>query len=223
MKARPLRVLLVDDQVLFRKGLRSILSDWLEVQVVGEASDGSEAIAQAAALRPDIILMDVNMPTMNGIEAARRLRRRSPEVRLIMLTISEQDEHLFDAIKAGADGYLLKDLRPEVLREMLLAVTRGEAPLSPLMAKKILAEFSRQAPLVPAPKPTEDLTSREREVLRLVAEGADNRTIADRLCLAPGTAKRHIHNILSKLQARSRSEAVAFARHHGILSQEPTQ
>ena len=217
MRIHPLRVLLVDDQLLFRKALKSVLADWTDVQVVGEAEDGLEAVAKVRDLHPDVVLMDINMPDMSGLEATQLVRRDLPQVRILILTVSEQDDHLFEAIKLGAHGYLLKDLKPEVLHEMLLAVARGETPISPLMARKILSEFARRLPLMPAPKPVEELTSREKDVLALVAAGADSRMIAERLCLAPGTVKRHLHNILAKLHARSRDEAAAYAVRCGII------
>lgn len=215
-----MRVLLVDDQYLFLTGLANVLDDWPDVQVVGQASNGREAVQKAHQLRPDLILMDVNMPEMTGLEATRVLRRELPEVKIVILTVSEDDENLLEAIKVGAHGYLLKDLKPAVLREMLAAVSRGETPLSPLMAKKILREFSRYIPATPVSAPTEELTGREKDVLALVAGGADNREIAERLYLAPGTVKRHIHNILTKLRARSRAEAAAYAIREGIIPPE---
>lgn len=216
----PIRVLLTDDQVLFRKGLKRVLGDWPELQVVGEAADGAEAVAKAKLLRPDVILLDINMPNMNGLEAAQVIRREVPGAKIVMLTVSEQDADLFEAVKRGANGYLLKNLKPAVLREMLVSVAQGETPISPLMAKKILNEFARQLPLMSLPEPTEDLTPREKEVLVLVVGGADNREISERLCLAPGTVKRHMHNILSKLHARSRTQAAAYALSRGLVDSD---
>lgn len=215
---KPIRVLIVDDQSLFRRGLYSIISDWPDVQVLGEATDGLEAVAEARKSQPDVILMDVNMPNMDGLEATRVLLKEMPEVKVVILTVSEQDESLFEAIKFGARGYLLKDIKPAMLHEMLHAVVRGEAPISPAMASKILNEFTKRLPTTSAPQPIADLTVREKEVLELVATGADNKTIADRLYLAPGTVKRHLHNILDKLQARSRDEAADYARRRGLIS-----
>ncbi len=222
-RPKPIRVLLVDDQLLFLHGLANVLGDWPDVRVVGEASDGLDAVAKARKLEPDIVLMDINMPTMNGLEATRILRQEMPTVKVVVLTISEQDEYLFEAIKGGASGYLLKDIKPVVLHEMLLAVARGEAAISPVMAARILEEFAKYLPLAAEPEPTEELTDREKEVLELVAAGYDNRAIAKSLCLAPGTVKRHLHNILDKLHARSRGEAAAYALRHGIISPRPPQ
>ena len=219
--SHPIRVLLVDDQVLFLHGLANVLSDWPDVQVVGQAGDGLDAVAKVRRFHPDVVLMDINMPNMNGLEATRLLRREMPELKIVILTVSEQDENLFEAIKLGATGYLLKDIKPVVLHEMLLSVARGEAPISPAMAGRILSEFARHLPPTSAPHPIGELTPREKEVLELVATGADNRAIAERLCLAPGTVKRHLHNILDKLQARSRDEAAAYALRHGLISPEP--
>lgn len=218
---RPIRVLLVDDQVLFLHGLANVLSDWPDVEVLGQATDGLDAVTKAQRLHPDVVLMDINMPNMDGLEATKLLRREMPELKVVIITVSEQDENLFEAIKLGATGYLLKDIKPVVLHEMLLSVARGEAPISPAMASKILNEFARRLPPTTPPQPFGELTSREKEVLELVATGADNRAIADRLYLAPGTVKRHLHNILDKLQARSRDEAAAYALLHGLISLEP--
>lgn len=220
-KAHPLRVLLVDDQVLFLSGLANVLADWPEVQVVAEASNGEDAFAKALALRPDVVLMDLNMPQMNGLEATAAIREKIPEAKIILLTVSEQDENVFRAIRAGASGYLLKDIKPSVLREMLHAVDRGEAPLAPLMAKKILSEFLRLAPESSVPVPAGDLTDREIEVLELVAAGLDNKALAERLVVAPGTVKRHLHNIMTKLHAHSREEAVNYASRHGVIKPPP--
>jgi two-component system, NarL family, nitrate/nitrite response regulator NarL len=216
-QSRPIRMLIADDQYLFLTGLANVLRDWPDVQVVGQASNGREAVKRVRQLRPDVVLMDINMPEMTGLEATRIIRREMPEVKVVMLTVSEEDEYLFEAIKLGAHGYLLKDLKPVVLREMIAAVSRGETPISPLMAKKVLREFARHIPATPIPGPVEELTDREKDVLALAAGGADNRAIAEQLYLAPGTVKRHMHNILTKLHARSRAEAAAYAIREGII------
>ncbi len=219
-RGRPIRVLLADDQVLFRRVLAGLIADWSDVLVVGEAGDGLEAVSKTAELNPDVVLLDINMPGMNGIEAARLIRGEYPDVRILILTVSEQDNDLFEAIKLGAHGYLLKDLSPPVLHEMLVAAWRGEAPISPLMARKMLSEFVRHLPDGAPPEPAAELTPRERQVLDLVAAGADNREIAERLCLVPGTVKRHLHNILAKLHAHTRREAVSYAAHHGLMDRD---
>ena len=223
-KKRPLRILLVDDQVLFLKGLGNVLGDWPDVSVVGEAANGEEALEQAVVLRPDIILMDLNMPQMDGLEATAVIQRELPHTKIVILTVSEQDENLLRAIRVGASGYLLKDIKPAVLHEMLLSVARGETPLAPLMAAKILREFALLAPKQPLLEPGDErLTDREIEVLELVAAGLDNRALADRLFLAPGTVKRHLHNIMTKLRAHSREEAAAFAARRGLIRFSPSQ
>jgi DNA-binding NarL/FixJ family response regulator len=220
-KASSIKVLLVDDQVLFLNGLANVLSDWPEVKVVGEAANGAEGVARARELRPDVIFMDLNMPVMDGVEATRAIVAEMPETKIVMLTVSEEDASLHEALKAGACGYLIKDIKPAVLHEMLLAVARGETPISPLMAGKILRNLGGRLPQSDVPHPRGQLTDREREVLELVAMGADNATVAQRLVLAPGTVKRHLHNIFDKLQAKSRAEAAAFARYHGMISPKP--
>ena len=164
------------------------------------------------------ITMDIHMPGMNGLDVTRLIYRDVPETRIVVLTVSEQDNHLFESIKLGAQGYLLKNVTAEILREMLTAVSRGEAPISPLMASKTLSEFVQRVPFVTLPRPEEELTPREKEVLTLVAAGVENGMIAERLCLAPGTVKRHMHNILAKLHARNRAEAAACALHYGLIS-----
>ena len=217
-KNSPVRLLLVDDQVLFLQGLLNVFQDWPEVQIVGQASDGQQAVQKARSLQPDIVLMDLNMPNMDGLEATRVFREEMPEVKVVILTVSEEDENLFEAIKAGARGYLLKNIRPLVLHDMVLAVARGESAVSPLMATKILNEFTRHLPITNVPRLTRDLSPREKEVLELVAIGEDNKAIAERLVLAPGTVKRHLHNILEKLQARNREEAASYAIRQGLIS-----
>lgn len=221
MTARPLRVLLVDDQTLFRKGMEFVLGDWPDVQVVGEADNGLDAVHKVVDLRPDVVLMDINMPVMDGLQATQLILEESPGVKVIILSVSEQDENLFRAIRLGACGYLLKDLKPAVLHEMLMAAVREEIPISPLMTRKILDEYARQLPLVPTARPVKPLTTREKEVLTLVARGGDNLVIADRLSLTHGTVKRHVHNILKKLGAGNRGEAVAYAVHRGIIPPGP--
>jgi DNA-binding NarL/FixJ family response regulator len=192
-----LRVLLVDDHVLFRKGLLALLSGRPDIQVVGEASDGLEAIEAARESLPDVILMDVNMPRCDGLEATRRIKREMPHVKIVILTVSDDDQHLFEAIKSGAQGYLLKDLEPSQLYDLLESISRGEAPLSGVIAAKILKEFSR--PSVPASQEAavmDELTPRETNILQLVVEGKSNKDIASELVISEKKLKIHIRNIL---------------------------
>lgn len=216
-RERPLRVLLVDDQTLFRKGMEIVLKEWPDVQVVGEAVDGLEAVHKARELRPDVVLMDVHMPVMDGLEATRLILDESPEAKVIMLTVSEGDDSLFQAINIGARGYLLKDLNPAVLHEMLFAAVRGETPISPLMTGRILEEYARRVPQMLAPRQIRELSAREKQILELAAAGENNMAIAESLFLTYGTVKSHMHNILRKLGASSRVEAIAYAVHRGII------
>lgn len=214
----PTRVLIVDDQVLFREGLAGLLATQPDLTVVGEASDGEQAVAMAREQRPDLILMDIQMPRMNGLEATRLIQRELPEVRVVVLTVSDDDDDLFEAIKAGATGYLLKNMRAQALFDRLRGVFRGEAALSPVLAARVLEEFARQRQEAPA-QPAEDagLTERERAVLQLVINGASNREIAARLEIAESTVKRHLHNILEKLHLENRAQAAAYALRKGLI------
>ena len=210
-------MLLVDDQLLFRKGLRALLEEEKDFEVVGEASDGREAIDLARTTRPDAILMDINMPICNGVEATRIIKAEQPDVKIVALTVSDDDQDLFEAIKAGAQGYLLKDLRPDELFEMLRAVMRGETPISPAIAGKLLNEFRRRPWHEPSETAGWDLTARELEVLQLVAEGLGNAEIGGRLFIVEGTVKNHLHNILEKLHLENRVQAAAYAIREGLV------
>lgn len=212
-RSGPLRILLVDDHALFRAGMTSLLASRDTVEVVGEAQNGLEAVEAARKLAPDIVLMDVHMPSMDGIQAARLITAERPQSRVVMLTVSDKDEDLFEAIKAGAMGYLLKNLEPEELFDYLVGIARGEAPISRGMAAKILAEFAAQASRARETAPAElagALTPREREVLGLVASGATNREIAVKLTLTENTVKNHLRNILGKLHLENRVQAAAY-------------
>jgi DNA-binding NarL/FixJ family response regulator len=220
----PIRLLLVDDQGLFREGLRTLLSVQPGLDVVGEAGNGEEALALAAALRPDVVLMDVRMPVLDGVAATRRLRGSQPECRVIMLTTFDDDEYVFEGLRAGAVGYLLKDAPSAKLVEAIRAAAHGESFLQPSVAAKVVAEFTRlagQGPTEPAPPRApvlaEPLTDRELEILRLVAAGASNKEIAAHLFLAEGTVKNHLTNILGKLAAPGRMQAVNRARELGLI------
>lgn len=208
-----MRIVLADDHALFRDGLSSLLGAW-GYDVVGRASDGAEAVALVEMLRPDLVLMDVRMPGMSGLAATRQIAARHPDVSIVMLTVSEDEDDLFVAIKAGARGYLLKNLEAPQLRRLIEAVGRGEAAITPAMAARIIAEFVR-----PGGDPEPDrLTEREVEVLELVTAGLRNKEIAARLRISENTAKFHLRNILEKLHAGSRTELAARAVREGLIS-----
>jgi DNA-binding NarL/FixJ family response regulator len=213
-----IRILLVDDQALFREGVRTLLSVQPGLEVVGEAGNGEEALRQAAALRPDVVLMDLHMPVLDGVSATRRLRESWPDCRVIVLTTFDDDEYVFDGLRAGAVGYLLKDVPSERLVEAIKATARGESFLQPSVAAKVVAEFARMAKRVPSRSESlvESLSSRELEVLRLIAAGRTNREIADALVIAEGTVKNHVTSILGKLGVRDRTQAALKARELGL-------
>lgn len=209
-----MRILLTDDHILFRKGLAQLLDAQPDFQVVGEAGDGMQAQEKARELMPDLILMDINMPRCDGCEATRRIKAELPYVLIVMLTVSDDDQDLFTALKNGAQGYLLKKMEPEDLFAQLRGLARGEAPLSRLLASKILREFSR----APAPEREmePELTAREHQVLELVARGLTNREIADKLVVSENTVKNHLRNILAKLHLENRVQAAAYALREGL-------
>ncbi len=215
------RVLLVDDQLLFRKGLRALLSSEEDFEVVAEAGDGQEAVDKVRVFNPDIVLMDIHMPGMDGIQATRLIKAEHPEVKVVILTVSDEEDDLFEAIKVGAEGYLLKNLRPEELAQMLRGVMSNEAPVSPAVASKLLGEFRRRPRRDEEPSPGQVLTPREQEILQLVAEGLSNAEIAARLYVVEGTVKNHLHNILEKLHLQNRVQAAAYALREGIASPSP--
>jgi DNA-binding NarL/FixJ family response regulator len=220
MSGPPVRVLLVDDQSLFREALGTLLSVRDDVAVVGEAANGDEALRQAADLGPDVVLMDLRMPVLDGIAATRRLRVEQPHIRVIALTTFDDDEDVFAALRAGAIGYLLKDVSSARLVEAILAAARDESVLQPSVAAKVVARFARlhAADAQPRPQPlVVPLSEREVEVVRLLAEGHSNREIADALFLAEGTVKNHVTNVLAKLGARDRTQAALRARALGLL------
>jgi DNA-binding NarL/FixJ family response regulator len=213
------RVLLVDDQALFREALATLLGVRREIEVVGEAGDGDGALRQAAELRPDVVLMDLHMPVLDGIAATRRLRAEQPGVRVLALTTFDDDEDVFAALRAGAVGYLLKDVSSDRLVEALLAARRGESVLQPSVAAKVVAQFARLSD-DPRPRPQPlvvPLSDRELDVVRLLAGGSSNREIAQALFLAEGTVKNHVTNVLAKLGARDRTQAALRARALDLL------
>lgn len=234
-----IRVMLVDDQPLFRRAIATLIGEQPDFEVVGEAGDGLEAVERARQLAPDLIVMDVEMPVMTGVEAVRLIREQLPAIKVVMLTVSEADEHLFEAIRFGAHGYLLKDLRPEQLYEMLRGVMRNETPLSPAIAGRLLAEFraasrtggsvgselsrgsgsvtpaaARAAASAGDDGPS--LTRREIEILQLVADGLSNKEIGGQLSITEGTVKNHVHNALEKLQLENRIQAAAYVVRQGL-------
>ena len=212
------RVLLVDDQSLFRAGLRTLLSTRPELEIVGDAENGQAALELAAATRPDVVLMDLKMPVLDGVAATRQLRVQQPDIRIVALTTFEDDELVFECLRAGAVGYLLKDAPIDRLVEAVLAAARGESVLQPSVASKVLAELSRLASAAPPAATNElsKLSEREREVLRLIARGASNKEIAAALFLAEGTVKNHVTNILDKLAVGDRTQAALRARELGL-------
>ena len=215
-----MRVLLADDHALFRDGLRSLL-EARGVEVVGEARNGREAIDQTRQLNPEVVLMDLHMPELDGLAATRLISAEQPEVKVVILTASEEDTHLFEAIKSGAQGYLFKNLAAEELFQLLEGVARGEPALTPALARKLLGEFARPAVAVPTPHALEGLaalTEREREVLDLLVQGiTSNRELAERLVITENTVKYHFRNILDKLHVQNRAQVVAFAVRHGMI------
>ena len=208
-----IRVLIADDSPLFRRGISVVLSTEEHIDVVGEAENGEEAIAKAEVFAPDVVLMDVRMPRVNGIDAARAIRDSSPSTKIIMLTVSDEDDDLYEAIKAGANSYLLKEVSVEEVPEAIRAVVQGQSLISPSMASKLLNEYTSLARRAEEKQqfPTPALTQRELEVLRLVAKGQSNREIGDELFISENTVKNHVRNILEKLQIHSRMEAVRVA------------
>ncbi len=213
-----MRILLADDHALFRDGVSSLLQSWGH-EVVGLAAGGDQAVELAVRLHPNLVLMDVRMPGVSGLEATRRITALDPDVAIVMLTVSEDEDDLFQAIKAGARGYLLKNLEASQLRSMIEGVGRGEAAISPATAARILAEFPRR----PRQRSTDDpdrLTERELEVLQLVTSGQRNKEIATALGISENTAKFHLRNILEKLHAGSRTEVAARAVREGLVSDE---
>ena len=218
-ESETLQVLIVDDHALFRRGLQMVLEQETDIDVVGEAADGQEAVQKAQELMPDVVLMDVRMPRRSGIEAAGEIKELLPHAKILMLTISDEEADLYEAIKAGASGYLLKEISIEEVADAIRSVWAGQSRISPSMASKLLTEFAAMSKRaderrqVPAPR----LTEREMEVLTLVAEGLNNRDIGQRLFISENTVKNHIRNILEKLHLHSRMEAVVYAVREKLL------
>ena len=213
-----IRVLVVDDHLLFRRGVLTALASRPHIEVVGEAGDGREAVELARQTHPDVILMDIAMPAYDGLEATRRIKRELPHAKIIMLTVSEDDEALFEAIRAGADGYLLKDLKVNQLFDAIESVMRGEVPLSGAITAKILRELQRSASTHSTPQGLiESLSEREIEILTLVGQGLSNKEIAERLFISESTVKNHLRTILDKLHLRNRIQAAIYAARIGLV------
>src|SRR5512143_3316608 len=213
MPLKPIRLLIVDDQAIVRKGIRALLAEVKGMDVIGEAGDGLEAVRLAADLRPDVILMDLVMPKLDGIEAIRQIMAGQPQARILVLTSFASDDKVFPAIKAGALGYLLKDSEPEELIAAIKNIQRGEPFLHPSIAPKVLEELSHPAGSPPTPEP---LTERELEVLQLVAQGYSNQAISEKLVISDATVRTHIGNILTKLHLANKVQAALYALRKGI-------
>lgn len=214
-----IRVLLVDDHHLFREGLLNILKTQVDFEVVGEAEDGLEALVKNRLLHPDLILMDVSMPGLNGLEATLKIKQEMPEVTIVMLTVRDEEEMLFQAVRNGAQGYLLKSIRSPEMLALLRGAVKGNAAITPYLGGRMLEEFRRLSRKETG-QPQDDsvtLTVREKEVLTLAARGASNAEIASELCISIHTVKSHMRNVLAKLQADQRHEAAFYARQRGLL------
>jgi DNA-binding NarL/FixJ family response regulator len=213
--SQAIRVLIVDDHTIVRKGIRALLAEIAGIEVVGEAGNGQEAVAQAETLHPDVILMDLAMPKMDGIEATRQIKASQPESRILVMTSFAADDKVFPAIKAGALGYLLKESAPEDLVQAIHQIHRGESSLHPTIARKVLQEITHSSDRPPTPDP---LTEREAEVLRLVAQGLSNQDIAKKLSISDPTVRTHVSNIMSKLHLATRIQAALYALREGLVS-----
>jgi DNA-binding NarL/FixJ family response regulator len=215
-----IRVLLVDDQALFLEGLETLLSVHNDIQVVGQANNGQEAVEVAARIQPDVVLMDVRMPILDGVRATRRITKAMPQCKVIVLTTFDDDEYIFDSLRSGAVGYLLKDVASLQLVEAIRTAARGESILEPSVATKVIAEFTRVSSMIPSAQMeqlVEPLSERELEILALIASGSSNKEIADQLFIAEGTVKNHVTHILGKLGVRDRTQAALKARELGLL------
>lgn len=220
MMEKPIKVMLVDDHPLFRAGLKQLLDMQEDMNVVGEAEDGTEVVERALAIKPDVVVMDIKMPGVGGIEATRRLKQALPQVKIIVLTVSEEDHHLFEALKGGAEGYLLKSIKPERLLDSLRGIMRGEKPFSPGIAELIIKEFSQgmqRASRTPE-EARVSLTTQEQRILIMVSKGYSNKEIAEALFIAEGTVKNHLHNILKKLHLQNRVQAAIYAMQEGMIA-----
>ena len=216
-----IRVLLADDHTLFRKGIRTLLAQMPQIEVVGESASGQEALSQARELVPDVILMDIKMPVLNGIEATQSILQENPHIGVILVTMFDDPESVFSGMRAGARGYVLKEAEPEELSRAIEAASLGEVILCPIIARKVLDHFGRDSKRQPPGLPYENLTPRELEVLQRAADGLSNKEIAARLVLSEKTVKNHIANIFSKLQVNDRTQAILYALRKGLVTMSP--
>ena len=216
-----LRILLVDDHLLFRKGLARLLDAQPDFEVVGEARDGLEAVEQVRSLHPDLVLMDIRMPNCDGLEATHRIKTQMKDVQVVMLTVSDDEQDLATAVRYGADGYLLKDLLPEMLFQQLRGLMSGEAPISRTMTGKLFHQLAQRGQSTVQPVATTVLSARECEVLALIVKGCSNREIAGELGITRNTVKNHLRSILAKLGVRNRAQAAAYAVSHGLVCLSP--
>lgn len=222
----PIRVMIVDDKELFREGLRKVLTRQADIEVVGDAPDGRRAVDMVRQIKPDVVLMDVMMPVMDGVEAARRICTQFPKTQVVMLTVSENEQNLYEAIKAGARGYIHKDTSVDDVTTAIRKAHEGQAMVTPFLAAKLLDEFAHMARSRDEEKEAEQeaatrVTEREREVLQLLVKGATNRDIAEALVITENTVKVHLRNILEKLQLRNRQQAAAYAIKAGLVDHVP--
>ena len=214
----PIRVLLADDHTLFRKGVRTLLEQMNDLEVVGEAASGGEVVDQARELVPDVVLMDIKMPEITGIEATQQILQENPHIGIILVTMFDDQESVFSGMRAGARGYVLKEAEPEELRRAIEAAYRGEVILCPIIAKKVLEHFGRDPKARQPGVPYEELSQRELQVLQLAADGLSNKEIAAELVISDKTVKNHIANIFSKLQVNDRTQAILYALRKGLIS-----
>jgi DNA-binding NarL/FixJ family response regulator len=214
-----IRILIVDDQLLLRQGLQTLLEMEPDIQIIGQAGDGHAAFEMVAQHLPDVVLMDIRMPRLNGVQATKQIREKFPQTQVIILTTFDDDEYVFEGLRAGAMGYLLKDVSAEELTDAIRRVAHGEALIQPSIARKVVSEFARLgSQTTPAPQKLVDpLSEREMEILGLVAQGLSNREIADKLFITEGTAKNHMTNVLGKLGVRDRMQAVIRGRELGLV------
>lgn len=215
---KKIRVLIAEDHAIVREGLRALLEAQSDIEVIGEATTGEEAVAKTAVSQPDIVLMDITMPGMNGLEATRRIRQHDPEVKILALTMHQGDEYFFEILEAGASGYFVKGGSSAELISALRALWRGDVYIYPTMARKLLSDYLQRAKTGQDKETYDVLTSREREILKLVAEGYGNQEIAERLVLSPSTVQTHRSNLMAKLGLHNRVELVKYALRHGFIT-----